>query len=163
MSTPGRKPTPTNVKKLRGNPGKRPLNTAEPRPSGKARKPRGLAKFNPCVAKRWDEIAPALEALGLLTDLDAAAFRMMLQHYQFALEAASEVREEGLTRQDENGVQRKHPMLQIFRDNSTAFRAYAEQFGMTPSSRSRLSPQAPKQMALGDVLAQMIFDAEEPG
>src|SRR5690554_2235336 len=123
MSTPGRKPTPTNVKKLRGNPGKRPLNTAEPRPSGTARKPRGLARFNPRVAKLWDEWAGPLEALGLLTDLDAAAFRMMLQHYQFALEAASLVREEGMTRRDENGVERKHPALQIFRDNSTAFRS----------------------------------------
>ena len=28
----GRKPVPTALKKLRGNPGKRPLNDAEPKP-----------------------------------------------------------------------------------------------------------------------------------
>ena len=31
MATRGRKPTPTAIKELEGNPGKRPLNTKEPK------------------------------------------------------------------------------------------------------------------------------------
>lgn len=31
MATRGRKPTPTAIKMLEGNPGKRPLNTKEPK------------------------------------------------------------------------------------------------------------------------------------
>lgn len=158
MSTRGRKPKPTAVKQLQGNPGKRPINRHEPWPEGKAKKPRGLV---PRVAKLWDEMAGPLEGLGLLTDLDAAAFRMMLQHYQFALEAARQVLEEGLTRRDENGVERRHPSLQAWRENSVAFRAYAEQFGMTPSARARLGPAPTGQLALGDILAQAIFEMEE--
>lgn len=36
MATRGRKPTPTAIKKLEGNPGKRPLNKSEPKPIRKA-------------------------------------------------------------------------------------------------------------------------------
>ena len=36
MATRGRKPTPTAIKELEGNPGKRPLNTKEPKPVKKA-------------------------------------------------------------------------------------------------------------------------------
>ena len=39
MATRGRKPTPTAIKELEGNPGKRPMNSAEPKPdrTGKVR------------------------------------------------------------------------------------------------------------------------------
>ena len=36
MATRGRKPTPTAIKELEGNPGKRPLNAKEPKPVKKA-------------------------------------------------------------------------------------------------------------------------------
>ena len=36
MATRGRKPKPTAMKELEGNPGKRPLNPNEPRPERKA-------------------------------------------------------------------------------------------------------------------------------
>lgn len=36
MATRGRKPKPTAIKELEGNPGKRPLNANEPRPERKA-------------------------------------------------------------------------------------------------------------------------------
>ena len=34
MASRGRKPKPTAIKKLKGNPGCRPLNIAEPKPTG---------------------------------------------------------------------------------------------------------------------------------
>ena len=36
MATRGRKPKPTAMKELEGNPGKHPLNTSEPKPNKKA-------------------------------------------------------------------------------------------------------------------------------
>ena len=36
MATRGRKPKPTAIKELEGNPGKRPLNANEPKPERKA-------------------------------------------------------------------------------------------------------------------------------
>lgn len=37
MATRGRKPKPTAMKELEGNPGKHPLNTSEPKPNKKHR------------------------------------------------------------------------------------------------------------------------------
>lgn len=39
MATRGRKPKPTAMKELEGNPGKHPLNTSEPKPNKKAHRP----------------------------------------------------------------------------------------------------------------------------
>lgn len=71
-SKSGPAPTPTALKILRGNPGKRALTKREPHP--------GVAPLNPpkwlgregCIV--WREYAPKLYALGLLTELDVELF-----------------------------------------------------------------------------------------
>jgi P27 family predicted phage terminase small subunit len=63
---------------------------------------------------------------------------------------------------DEHGLDRKHPALQVLRDNSGAFRAYAAEFGMTPSSRSRVRADAPEeQMSLADALFAAVAQEME--
>lgn len=152
MSRAGRKPKPTMAKILAGNPGGRPLNAGEPQPepTNGARPPYRL----PTRARRfWLENAPRLEALGLLTEIDLPAFQMMATHFGVAVAAAEVIRAEGIMTQDEHGLERKHPALQVLRDNSGAFRAYAAEFGMTPSSRSRVQGAEPQeQMSLADAL-----------
>ncbi len=161
MAQRGRKPKPTAAKKLAGNPGKRPLNYMEPKPTLAVKKPRGLATHNKYVGKLWDEYAPELERMGLLTGLDVAGLRLMLQHYQFALEAAVDVRNDGLTRKDENGVERKHPAMLMFERNSEMYRKWATEFGMTPSSRTRLKIDgAAEQLTLEDFFAKVLAEDE---
>lgn len=63
----GPKPTPTALKKLAGNPGKRALPKNEPEPAGLVARPDWL---NVGARKVWEEYAPRLERLGLLTELD---------------------------------------------------------------------------------------------
>ena len=71
-SNSGRRPQPTNVLKMRGNPGKRPLNDAEPKPpDAPVVKPGYLSAVAGVV---WDEIAPIAEAMGTLTAADVAAW-----------------------------------------------------------------------------------------
>lgn len=159
MAKMGRKPKPTAVKKLQGNPGKRPLNDNEPLPPGKARMPYGLKTRWPNIAKRWDKIAPHLEAVGLLTPADIPAFLLMLHHWRICDMALRMIETDGLTRLDESGVERKHPALQIFRDNSAAARQYYSEFGMTPSSRSGLKVPEPEMPTLAETL-EMIYAAE---
>jgi len=64
----GRKPIPTHLKVLRGNPGRRPINGEEPQPDLTTHDaPPGLTRE---ARKIWDVIAPQLIGLKLLTDLD---------------------------------------------------------------------------------------------
>ena len=66
----GRKPLPSNVVRLRGNPGKRRLNDAEPRPAAKT--PSCPACLGDEARKEWKRLAKELAELGLLTGLDRA-------------------------------------------------------------------------------------------
>ena len=151
----GRKPKPTAVKELEGNPGKRALNKREPKPKTAVKRPWGLGQGE--QRKFWDENAPELERLSVLTGIDTAAFRLMAEHYAFAVQAAKELREGGeLTVEGREGP-KKHPLLQALRDNSQMFKSYAVEFGMTPSARARLQlPDDAEQLSLADQLFKVI-------
>lgn len=140
MAVRGRKPKPTALKERLGNPGKRPLNEAEPQPqSASTRVPHGLSAG---AQKFWRGVAAELVRLGVLTVVDVPAFILMAEHYGMARAAVKELTLDSgklkLLILDQHGVDRKHPLLQVLRDNSAAFRSFATEFGMTPSSRSRL-------------------------
>jgi P27 family predicted phage terminase small subunit len=69
MAQPGRKPTPSAIKRRRGNPGRRPMNEREPKPpSGAPAMPRGL--FDAEAAREWKRLSKRLDALGLLNECD---------------------------------------------------------------------------------------------
>ena len=160
MSTPGRKPKPSRVRELQGNPGKRKINKREPKPKTPATRPHGLGRG--IRRKFWDEHAEELERLGILTGADTSAFRLMCEHYAVAIKASKELREQGFTVKGRDGFVKKNPLAQVFRDNSVAFRGYAEQFGMTPSARARLEmPMEAEQLSLADLLFQKVNEEIE--
>lgn len=141
----GRRPKPTAVKELAGNPGKRPLNRVEPRPpASSARAPRGLGEE---AARFWRRYAPVLSELGVLTQVDEPALQMAAEHYEVALRAAKQLHDEELIIEGRDGP-RKNPLAQILRDNSSALKSFLVEFGMTPASRSKIQPEAGEQPSL---------------
>lgn len=75
----GRKPKPTALKKLEGNPGKRKLNTKEPIPAkGMLNCPEWLL---PEAKKEWERLADLMNQMGVLTEVDMAAFAAYCQSY----------------------------------------------------------------------------------
>ena len=83
---------PSALEKLQGNPGRRKENQNEPKPTGKVEKPNGLARWHPGVNDLWDELAPEMEELGLLTSVDRLAFIWMLRTANLADLAYREVK-----------------------------------------------------------------------
>ena len=164
MSSRGRKPTPTAVKQLRGNPGKRPMTKREPKPKTAVKRPHGLGQG--LQRRFWDEHAPELERLQILTGVDAPMFRLAAEHYAIAVQAAQELRKSvedggGLTVEGRDGA-KKNPLFQVFRDSSMAFKAFATEFGMTPSARARLQlPEEAEQMSLAEMLFQAVSEDVE--
>lgn len=155
----GRRPKPTAVKVLTGNPGKRPLNVSEPKPRGSsARAPRGLGVDG---SRFWRKYAPALAALGVLTEVDEAALRMAAEHYEVAVRAATELHDQELVLEGRDGP-KKNPLAQILRDNSTALRGFLTEFGMTPASRSRLHLADEEQPSFADLFAKITEVVKEP-
>lgn len=115
-----------------GKPGPKP----RPAPTIRAempKLPRGVLGED--ARRIWNELGPQLVELGWMTALDGPAFMMLCVHASIALEAARELRGNGVIAEDERGLARKHPASQILRDHSAAFRQFAAEFGLTPSSR----------------------------
>ncbi len=151
----GRKPKPTESKKRAGNPGRHKLSGSEPKPKS--------TKISPTlIDERAREfgasVLPELRATKVLTDVDLGAFEMMCTHYAIARLAAERVMKEGLMQRNAFGWA-KHPLLQVFRDNSKAFEAYASDFGMTPSARTRIHIEEAEQLSLADLL---FSEVEKP-
>ena len=61
MATRGRKPKPTAIKRLEGNPGKRPLNIYEPKPLKKA--PTCPDWLDEEAKREWRRLAKTMEAM----------------------------------------------------------------------------------------------------
>ena len=93
MATRGRKPKPTTMKELEGNPGKHPLNTSEPKPNKKA--PACPKWLEPEAKKEWRRLAKQMEAIGILTEVDMAAFAGYCQAYARWKEAEEFITQHG--------------------------------------------------------------------
>jgi P27 family predicted phage terminase small subunit len=156
----GRKPKPTRVKKLQGNPGKRKIkNAGEPKPRANNVDIANLLSFGNLSRAFLDKYGPLLKVEGLLTDLDQPALELMSTHYAIAMKAAEVIETEGIKTKDDHQLDRKHPLLPVFRDNSTAFKGYAVEFGMTPSGRSRFGQEIEQLDFAQRLLEQELFGA----
>lgn len=138
----GPKPSPTNVKMVMGNPGKRPLPQNEPRP--KSGKPCAPAHLNEDAKLEWVRVERELESLGILSGLDRAAFAAYCQAYGRWVQAERTLSKmnnqaEGLVIKTSNGNMIQNPLVGIANKAMADMVRYAAEFGMTPSARSRVS------------------------
>ena len=136
MATRGRKPTPTAIKMLEGNPGKRPLNTKEPKPAKKA--PSCPKWLEPEAKKEWRRLAKQMEQIGILTEVDMAAFAGYCQAYARWKEAEEFITQHGSIVKTPSGYWQQVPQVSIAQTYLKIMNRFAEQFGLTPSSRSRI-------------------------
>lgn len=133
----GRPPKPTKLKILAGNPGRRPLNTNEPKP--KPISPKCPSWLDKEAKKEWKRVAPELERLGLLTIVDGAALAAYCQAYSRWKRAEELVKKEGLVVATESGYLMPHPAVKIAEKSMQLIRGFCTEFGLTPSSRGRMS------------------------
>lgn len=132
----GRKPKPTAVKKLEGNPGKRKLNTREPMSDkGIPDCPKWLL---PEAKEEWNRLCEKLNQMGVLTDIDRSAFAAYCQSYARWKEAQEHINSEGATYETEKGMQRPNPYVAICNTEQRLMMSAASEFGLTPSARSRI-------------------------
>lgn len=136
MAQRGRKPKPTALKELEGNPGGRPLNKKEPKPAKKA--PRCPSWLEEEAKKEWKRMAKVLEQMGLLTEMDMAAFAGYCQAYARWKEAEEFLTQHGSMVRTPNGYLQQVPQVSIAQTNMKIMLKFCEQFGLTPSARSRI-------------------------
>ena len=132
MAQRGRKPKPTAVKELEGNPGKRALNEFEPKPKKKA--PKCPTWLDAEAKKEWRRVAKQLEELGVLTEVYIASF----EGYCDWKEAKEFISKHGTIVKTPSGYWQQVPQVSIAQTYLKIMIKFCEQFGLTPSSRSRI-------------------------
>ena len=136
MAMRGRKPKPTALKILEGNPGKRPLNDKEPKPENKA--PRCPSWLEPEAKKEWKRMAKTLETLGVLTQVDKAAFAGYCQAYARWREAEEFLSKHGTIFKTPSGYIQQVPQVSIARNYLQTMKDFCSEFGLTPAARTRI-------------------------
>lgn len=133
----GRRPIPTKLKLLRGNPGKRRLLKGEPQPRNEMPEP---PDFLGAVAlAKWHSLAPELHRLGVLTILDATLLGLYCAMYARWRQAQEGLECEGLTTCTAEGRRLVSPYFQIGKDAFNMMCKLAVEFGLTPASRPKLA------------------------
>jgi P27 family predicted phage terminase small subunit len=132
----GRKPKPTTLKLLHGNPGKRPLNEAEPTPP--ADRPERPAEMEGEAAAEWDRVCGLLETMGLLSSADRAVIAAYCEAWGRWVNAEAMVRKLGAVIVTKEKTLYQNPYLAVANKALEQFCKIAAELGLTPSSRSRV-------------------------
>ena len=144
----GRRPIPTRLKMLTGNPGKRPLNGDEPRPDENI--PECPPELGPVARAEWDRLVGELAALRLLTNLDRAALAAYCGAYALWAEATVQIEKYGAMIKSPQGFPIQSPYLAIANRQAEIMMRIASEFGFTPASRSRITTPQDRGASLFD-------------
>lgn len=150
----GRKPKPTAVKLLEGNPGKRALNRAEPKP--RVVLPPPPDHLGEEEKAKWEVAVKELHPLGLITTIDQDALAMYCVIFVRWMKAEKMVREKGEIIKTAAGNIIQNPYLSIANRALEQLNKLGAEFGMTPSSRSRVKADLSDP---DEELEQMLFGA----
>lgn len=140
-----RKPIPTNLKLLRGNPGKRPITKDEPRIAVEI--PRPPLHMTKDEKKIFRKIAKQLAAARVITQLDSNALMLYCTAYVRWVQANKMIEQDGYLIDSPNGYAMPSPWLSISNKSFEQMRQIMTEFGMTPSSRTKVTvlPEQKKQ------------------
>ncbi len=141
--TRGRKPKPTHLKLIEGNPGTRPIRTGPERPI--TTMPEPPDHLNADARTEWDRVAHGLHALRLLETVDRAALAAYCTAYARWVQAERAIAEMGkrdmltggLMIKTSNGNAIQNPLVGTANKAASDMVRYAAEFGMTPSARVR--------------------------
>jgi len=142
------RPTPTHLKLLRGNPGKRPIRPEVESESGApCPEPPAFVAANGYASDEFWRIGPQLARTGRLTPLDLmplCAYAMAYARWRTAEEALARMADgdeatDGLVVRTVVGEQRRNVLVRIAADAAADMVRFGAPFGLSPLARARLS------------------------
>lgn len=144
----GGRSTPTALKLLRGNPGRRPLNQLEPQfEAGIPEKP---AWFDTYASEEWDRLVGHLNGQRLFTKNDLGILVSICVTYEQMRENLAIIKKLGRSYVVEDMGGNKHykarPECVRFETALREYRTLLSEIGFTPASRSKIKtlPETPK-------------------
>lgn len=138
----GRKPLPTPIRALGGNAGKRPLPTAEPRAA--THLPPAPSHLSKPAKAEWKRIGRELVTLGLVSKIDRALLASYCSAWGRLVDAEEKLVQFGSVIKTPSGMLVQSPYLQIVNKAIEQLAKLGPEFGMSPSSRTRVSASQPE-------------------
>lgn len=135
----GPAPLPTAIKEARGTQKSTRTNKSEPKPKrGDPGIPESLRKSKE-GRELWTKLVKQLDKMKVLTIADGAALEGLCRSYLRATEADKMVEKHGLLVKTAWGTLQSNPAVSVSRSSWAEVRKFAQEFGLTPSSRSRVT------------------------
>lgn len=135
----GRRPNPSHLQVVTGNPGKRPPNADEPKPQAtRPARPVGMSK---AAANAWPKFCDLLEGMGVLTIADGVALERLVETYAEIRALQRKIEKQGRTYEThgESGTLIKaNPAVAMLADADRRLKAYLVEFGLTPAARTKV-------------------------
>src|SRR5215831_5950678 len=131
----GRKPTPIPLRRVKGNPRRRPL---PPEPKVVTTLPPPPAILNEEARREWYRAGRLLRAAGVISSLDRGVFALYCATWARWLEATTEVRKHGSITMTRSGYPQLSAYLVVEQQTMRQLASLGEQLGMSPVSRSRI-------------------------
>lgn len=151
----GRRPKPTALKLVTGNPGKRKINKAEPK--AKRQIPSCPAHLSDVAKVSWGRLGVLLDRLGVLTEADGLALERLCSCYAEILECNDVIIEKGrvyssirrkrmsedidgedVVIEEEVSLLKANPAVAMLADADRRFKSYLVEFGLTPAARTKV-------------------------
>ncbi|MFI0848861.1 phage terminase small subunit P27 family [Mesorhizobium sp. IMUNJ 23232] len=137
----GRKPRPTVLKLVMGNPDKRSLNSNEPKPANMI--PTCPAHLSPTAKSEWKRLVRHLHEMGLMSQLDRSVLAVYCQTYGRWVEAERKLKETPPLLKTPAGYVQVSPWLTISHKCVELMHKYLTELGLSPASRSRVAVPKP--------------------
>lgn len=159
---PGPAPMPASLRLVTGNASKVPDHKLRHELKPDVVLPDPPDHLSPEAKAEWQRLGPEMIRLGLITNLDRAAFAVCCEHWATWCFAQAKLKEGGAEAYVEvtpSGYKQMGVWLQIRNRAAEGLRQYLGEFGMTPSARTGftaispqmpLFPDAPSQPAAGN-------------
>ena len=149
----GRRPKPTALRLVTGNPGKRAVNKKEPKP--KRVIPSCPAYLSDSGKVAWGRLCVLLDRMGILTEADSLALERLCDCYAEIIECRLLVERDGRTYssvttrttseegeattvEDIKSLLKANPAVAMMADADRRFKSYLVEFGLTPAARSKV-------------------------
>lgn len=144
----GRPTIPTHIKETKGTLRKDRMNPDEPKLPVKVPEPGSplLADMSPLAKQVMPHFATLLADMGVLTDPDAPALRLLCEAFAEGIEARNLIQRIGspyyaTSKPGGDVMYRPHPAVAMAADADRRFVVLANQFGLTPAARAKVSAE----------------------
>lgn len=142
---PGPPRTPTETRKARGNPGKRPYNKREPKlPKAEPPMP---ADLDDDALREWRRLVDVTMKAEVLTEAERSIVEIAAHAYSTFVRAQREINAKGMTYETTNTtgglVIKARPEIAIASDAWRRYRSAICELGLTPAARAKVSTVDP--------------------